>query len=808
MKKLTALLLVAILSASLLAACGNSQGNTDSPGIPTDTYTYHSYCSSLGTNWNPHNWETDTDGILMGYMEAPLVEVTVLNSTSGEYQWIFVAATDIQDVTADHQEDLSHYQVELPAGISDVSQVTEGYIYEIKLRPEMLWQDGTQINADTYLYSMQQLLDPNMKNSRASQYFAGNCAVAGGKEYYFSNDEGLYASVYTLYESVDAAVAAGETVYLDMHNFCGLNGAQDADGNACPQWVPITDTVAYQNPADGSWISAKTIYDTYAPYGHFSPSGYPQYVSLYTANEALGASWNGVGLYKVDDLTIRYVCRTSCDYYQFLNFCTSNWIVHEELYESCKVYNADGIFQGNQYGTSLATTMSCGPYRLTALEEQKQAVLTQNETYWEYTKDSNGNLYSETFFEVDGAKQPQYFTQKIILDVMDDTAAKQAFLSGKLDQWHPSAEDAVTFSSSEQLYRAEEVYLQRLFFHTNLDSLKDMDASGGNRNSVVLSNDTFRKAMSLAIDRNNFVTATAGFQPAFAMLNSLYFYDVYGDPASIYRNTDEAMQAICNVYGIAWGEGTPYKTLEEAYRSVSGYDPAEAKALFTQACQELVAAGLYTEGQPIKIQTAWMAGSHDFSSQKQIVLLNQSINQALEGTGFGTIELIGIDQLPDRYEDVINGNYAIGFGAWAVPAFAPFRYFQVYCDADHYQLHESGCWTPASELLTLPVADKEITMTWQQWSNSMVGTGLYADASNEVKLQILAGMEENFMKKYYTIPLCSTTSVSMLSYKISNYTPNYSMLYGFGGIRLMKYNYTNTAWAEFVAAQGGNLDYE
>ena len=84
---------------------------------------------------------------------------------------------------------------------------------------------------------------------------------------------------------------------------------------------------------------------------------------------------------------------------------------------------------------------------------------------------------------------------------------------------------------------------------------------------------------------------------------------------------------------------------------------------------------------------------------------------------------------------------------------------------------------------------------------------MYANESNEVKLAILAGIEENFLGLYYCIPVCATTACSMMSYKVSNYTDNYSIMYGFGGIRLQQYNYTNNEWAEYVSSQGGNIAY-
>ncbi len=829
MKKTLAMLLALAMILSMVACTGGSDTTDptseatsategteevlDTNGIAPDTYTYNTYTTALGTNWNPHTWENQADSGVLGYIEAPLADITVDDSENGIYQWIFVAATDIQDVTADHQDDLTKYNCNLPEG-KTAADITEDYVFEISLREGMVWQDGTPINADTYIYSMQQLLDPVLQNYRANNYYSGEPAVAGGSAYFYSAAEGYYKTVVELgYESGEAAIADGKTVMLDMWGFYGLEGALDADGNACPQWVDITDEHIYVDPADNSEVSAALIYATYAPAGYFAEGGYPEYLCIWTENENFGATWDGVGLYKVDDYTIRYVCENAYDYYYFLTSCTSNWIVHEELYESCKQYDDAGNYTGSKYGTSLETTMSYGPYKITSLEDAKQMVYEQNETYWEYTVDSNGNLYSNTFFEVDGETKPQYLTQKVIVNVMQNDAAKLAFLAGELDDWTVEADDVVTYSTSEQLYKVDETYTRRLFFHTNLDSLKAMDEQG-NKNSVVLSNENFRKAMSFSIDRAEFVTATAAYKPSYSMLSSLYFYNMYEDPNSIYRNTDEAMQAICNVYGVEYGEGKAYATLEEAYKSINGYNLTEAKALFTQACQELVAAGLYTEGDPITIKIAWSPGAMSASDNQQVTLLNKYLNDAMAGSGFGTITLEAVDNLTQRYLDVANGVYAIGWGAWGGAAIYPFTMFQLYCDpvdenGEGYvnYIHEAGCWDPANETLTLTVNGEEVTMTWQMWSRSMAGTGPYANADFDTKLQILADMEENLIEKYYFIPMCTTTACSMLSYKTNYYTENYSIMYGFGGMRLMTYNYTNAEWASFVAESGGEIGY-
>lgn len=76
------------------------------------------------------------------------------------------------------------------------------------------------------------------------------------------------------------------------------------------------------------------------------------------------------------------------------------------------------------------------------------------------------------------------------------------------------------------------------------------------------------------------------------------------------------MQAICNLYGVAYGDGTPYATLQDAYKSINGYNLTEAKELMKTACDELVAAGLYTAGEDIVIRIGYKKGALDSSDNK------------------------------------------------------------------------------------------------------------------------------------------------------------------------------------------------
>ena len=813
-KRVVSLMLVLCMVLVLAVGCGTKDpaDPADKPTDPTnggetatvDTYTYKGYDSALGNNWNPHTWETNADDAINSYISSPFCTMSILDSENGIYQWVYEMATSIEDVTAANQGDLTKYEVTLPEG-QTAEQTTEGYVYEIKLNPNAKWENGDPITADDYIYSIEQLLNPDMLNYRANLYYAGESAVAGGHEYYYSKTEGYYVPYTGAYATLADAIAAGD-VFIDVWGFWGAEGYIDADGNACPQYVSINDEVAYS--ADGAGddeFSGKSLYEGYAAYLEVG-GGYESYANVYEVNEKMGATFDVVGCYKVDDYTIRYVCETYLAKDYFLTSCTSTWLVYEDLYEAGKTTTGDLVT--TDYCTSPEKTMSYGPYKIESLQDGKQVVYVQNENWYGYEKQDDGSLISYTNFEVDGEKKQQYKTTKIVIDVMDDNAAKQAFLKGELSAWKPSADDLPNFATSEQLYKVDETYTMSFFFNTNVDALKAMDTAEGNTNSVVLSNINFRKAFSLSIDRAEWVTATEGYKPAFALLNNLYFYNVYEDPTSSYRNSEEGMQALCNLYGVEYGEGTPYATLKDAVDSINGYNLTEAKALMKTACEELAAEGLYTAGEDIHIRIGYKKGTLGSADNKQVELMNKYINAAAEGSGFGKITLEPIGDINDRYGDVAAGKFAIGYGAWGGAAFYPFRNMQVYCDPSQYSLHEAGCWDPSKETLTLKINGEDVTMTWQEWSQASVGTGAYSTAGFDVKLSILSQMEEQYLKKYYRIPLAGSTICELLSYQCNYYTEEYNIMYDFGGLRLMGYNYTDAEWADFVAEQGGTLSYE
>ena len=815
--KLLALVLVIAMCFTMLASCQKPNNTTTKK-----EYTYNSYTSSLGSNWNPHTWETNADSSIAGYLEMPFVTMQVLDSEKGIYQWIYEMATSITDVTATHQSDLTKYGSSLPEGVTDVKDVNSGYVYEIKLNPNAKWQNGDVINADTYIYSMEKLLNSKMRNYRANLYYAGESAVAGGAGY-FNSEAPIYSDLVTYTSDTDFVVNADPATtetYISLTQTATISGytfkalcedykiVSTETYNALAElqngygYIPVTaENMELIKKGMLEYLSAfnmGTEENVNALFNEFC---------FYISGVGEKVEWDSVGLYKVDDYTINYVCQTAIDINYFLTSCTSTWLVHPATYEA--TMQEEGGLTITKYGTSMETSMSYGPYMMQSFEDAKQIVFVQNPNWYGWEEDADGNLVSYTPYKVDGENVQRYQTTKIVIDVMTADVAYQKFLKGELMDYAPTPEELVEYTLSDRLTRVDETYTMSFFFNTDVDMLKALD-NGANKNSVVLSNYSFRKAFSLAFNRADFVTVTEGYSPAYALMNKLYHYDVYNDPTSSYRSSEPAMQAICNLYGVKYGENEIYKTLEDAYNSITGYNLEEAKALMKIACEELVAAGLYTAGAPITIQIGWKKGPMEDPDNAQVAKVQEYLNAAIEGSGFGAITIEGIGNLDDRYGDVPAGKFAIGYGAWGGAAFYPFRNMQVYCDTVEYegQINETACWDPATATLTININGEDVTMTWQDWSRSMIGTGKFASADFDTKLKITATMEEEFLKFYYRIPLCGTTVCSLLSYKADYYTWDYNIMYGFGGLELMSYNYTDAEWDAYVAAQGGTLNYK
>ncbi|MGI6690137.1 MAG: ABC transporter substrate-binding protein [Christensenellales bacterium] len=803
MKKHVSILMALVMALSLLGSLAIAE---EAPAIPDDgkQYTYQSYMGASPINWNPHAWEMSNENTLMGYIEAPFVDTTIAED-GVNFEWIYELATAVTDVTADFAE---KEKFGIPA------DATEHWVYQIDINPLAKWDDGTPINADTLVYSMKTLLDPAMKNYRSNSYTDGTTAIKNAKAY-FENDK------------------VGQIKYADVSSKEGYADVADADMQfSLTEKVVFFDNAAkayyeggyadYFKAEDGTDLYAKYVVegaDAWLPlteeakadllviakaFGDDNEEAYKEF-ARYQTGIYEETPWEMVGLIKTGEYSVQYILETKEVMFYMLSSLTSPWIVHEGLYEAGKE-TIEGLVATN-YGTSKETYSATGPYRIASFEVDKQIVLERN-PYW--------------FGYHDGNHEGQYMTDTIKIDIIGEhTTALLLFNQGKLDEVSLTGDDMAIYRMSDYLLKTDLTYTFRYIFATSLESLTALEEEANDgANKKVLSYRDFRKALSLAIDRNKLTAeGTAGFKPAYYLLNYLYYYDIANNTESQYRNTTEAKEAVLRLYGIEYGEGKQYADVDAAFDSVTGYDVEEARALFQSVYEQAIADGNYTDGQAININCmASAAEAMTPDDTRQQDLMNEFAAEATKGTGFeGKINFKFSTGSKTRYEDVAAGKVEMIRGAWGGAAFYPFSTIRVYCEPDYMggmeKIHESNGWDPTKETLKITYdfnkdgTEEELEKTLQDWAKAMNGTGEYA-ADPDACMVILSNLETAILSSYQCIPWGTDVDVSIRSQKIEYATYDYNIMYAYGGLRLMTFNYDDAEWEAYVAEQGGTLNYE
>jgi len=810
-------------------AAGNGSANTtfvvEVREPDPNSYTLHDYMGSSPTNFNPHTWETNADNVISGYAEMAFVDVTIAED-GVNFEWVLEMAESITDVTADYMVlDNDGNAQKLGGKVIVPEGVTSGQVYRIALNQAAKWEDGTPINADSYIESMKRLLEPKMQNYRANTYYNGDTAIKNAKPYFNAgaplydficqNGEYLPLDGKTLVFSFQKAVPFfGSNSAKDYYEAGYTSYFKDAKGvDLYKKWI------GKHNPYGVVNITEENIDEILADlttlsqnFGDPNPTAYNEWL-FYLTGYGDSYDWENVGLLKIDEYTIDYVLEDATTQFYFYTGMTSNWLVYTDLYD--ELTDKSGDLWTCTYGTSTASYKSYGPYKLDTFQKDKQFTFSKNPNWYGWE---------------DGEHDGQFQTTNIIIDILaNDATVENMFLAGQLDSLGLNSTQLAQYRTSANLLKTDQTYTFRFIFATSLASLSGLEEKyGGNDNLKILNYKDFRKAMSLAINRTEFAAqATGGYKPAYSLFSSLYYYNIENDTESIYRNTDVAMQAICDLYGVQYGTGTDYATLKEAYASITGQDVDQAKALFTAAYEAAKEDGNYTDGQNIVIHCMCSAAnelSEDDTAQER--LLNAYMAAATEGTPLeGKISFVFQCGSQKRYDEVAAGEVEMIRGAWGGAAFYPFSTIRVYTNPTYQnglaKIHESNGWNPSTEMLTLVYdfdgdgTEDEVTLSLENWSNTINGGVKNDDGSYDVpsyddpaaKLFILSKLEKAVLESYQCIPWASQTACSLFSHKISYATLNYNIMYGYGGIRLMTYNYNDAAWAAYVKEQGGALNY-
>ena len=762
-------------------------------------YTYNDYTASItsSSDWNPHTWETNDDSNLLDMMTMGFYAFK-LNADRTGY-------SIVPEMAADYPVDVTSEYV----GTYGVEEGETAKAFRIALNPAATWQNGEAITADDYIYSMQQQLNPKMLNRRADSYYSGEFIVVKAKDYLYSAQAGQTA--YDLMEgTVQENLDAGKDLCVDMWGFWGLEGCVDADGNECPQYASMNDDTMYRDPAvedetaDEAWVSGKYLFDTYFAPGMPYESYANEYV--YAAYVIEGATWDEVGLVKVDDYTIDIILEKPVAepaFYMPYNL-SSNWLVYEPLYEECKsFFDAEGkeveteeeaATVTTNYCKSLDTTIGYGPYKLTYFELDKQYTFERNENWYGYSDGKHLGQY-----------QTDIYTVKVIAE---HSTAMLAFESGEIEAVSLQAEDMEKYASSQYIHYTPESYTTKVTFNTDYEKLL-----GRGTNSQILVIDEFREGFAKSLDRNHFATAfTAAGTAGYGILNYMYVYDPF--TGATYRDNDAAKAVLCDVYGVTYGEGGEYETLDDAYAAITGYDMEGARAAMAVAYDKAIEAGIWDGESPIEIE--FRVYNSDTIYVQMFTYFDTQLKEACVGTGFEGKVSMKMTVDADYYNTNYSGAADAIFTTWGGAPMSPFStFYQCYCDGSDGSGNqmEYGFDTSAV-MLTFSVDGNEMTASLQDWANwgnnaDVAGItdviGNFSDYSYDTRCQFMAGVERGLLAYYTTTPIYYRNVASLTSQKINYAADSYVQIVGFGGMDYITYNYDDTEWADYIS--NNTLEY-
>ena len=829
------LVLCSVIAATMLVGCG---GGNEIKEADLKQAEYNTTTSVMPSNWNEFTYADNNDTQIMSYIGSSFFEYDykfenddkfnddgTINKNaivSGAYTTNFSAATKLEDVTA---------TVDAKWGYTDAQKAEGGYAWKITLRDDLKWDDGTPITAADFEYSMQQLLDPAFMNFRANTYY-DTLMIKNSKNYFFQNQEGTYETIGALgYASVQEAIDAGETLYANVWNMWGAAGYTDEAGNEAPEWVAITDETVYNNAAGDDPISGKDLYVYYGPY--LEPgTGYD--AAIYVENTVRNVEWENVGIYAVEGENAIVLCLDKT--YSFLKedgslsvwapyYFSSLPVVHKEKYEASKIAPAAGAtLWTSNYNSSLETTASWGPYKLVEFEAGSHYRLEKNENWYGWNMDQYKNQYNIT---------------AVNCRKVEESATKwMGFLNGDYDDAALDSDNVADYLDSKYVYfTSTSTGTFGMQLYSNLSTLKNSENNNG-----ILAIQEFRHAFNLALNRSDIVEKIwpGSAVPCFGLLNVAYYYDIENSPeledGGQYRNATIAKEGILRAYGFEqnadgkWSSGSLVDlSTDEAYSSLTGYNPELAKAKMQEAIDILLANPEEYGYDATKNITIVYGSSVD--NDKQRFRANY-LQDVLDGLTVGTALEDKIDIVFDASagaqwsEAFRSGATQIGFGyGFSGNAFNPFDIIGAFVNPDD-DLNYHMYWDTASlnMTMTMPEGDYEgagetITMSVQNWYyclNGLAATENQAKTYNwsegyapvEARLMILSALEELTIKESRSVMLIADGGGSFLGAKFSYFSDEEHTFMGFGGMRYMEVNYTDAEWADFVAQNNNDLSAE
>lgn len=808
---LIAMVLVVVLCASVLTACkkdkGNGDGNETKPGTGWEDpkmYTMREYTAQMPSQWCTILSSDNVNNTMESYFTSAFYEFNYKFDANGKivpgaYTVEYSASTKLEDVTKKY------------AGKYGLAADAEkGQAFAMTLRNDLKWDDGTPIKAADFVYSMSQQLSPKYLFATASNYYSGNYVIHNAQNYVKQGQKGMFPAYSVMKEynvaddakliysttnsrvaekgyTPEAIVAMFGIEGMTVEKINALNGKSLADikkdAALNETWEALLG--AWKTDPNEELDFFETEYEY--PAMDFSEVGY-------------FVGENEYELVMVIDGTLNPLDAEGNLTYE-AGYYFSGWpLVKRDLWERCEDQSKTPY--ANSYCTTQEKSASWGPYKLTYYQDQKTYTVSRNDKWFGYGLPQYAN---------------QYQTDAIVTEKIEEwDTAWLAFQKGNLDGIGMNVKIAADYRTSKRAYFTPETWTFDLNIQSNANSRTDK------RNNLLLNYADFRKAISLSLDRDDYCAKNnPSSQAALGLLNSMYYYDV--ENGKVYRESIQAKEAILNAYGAtknedgSWKVGeTTYTDIEEALDATTGYNLTLARQLVDSAIEQAKTDGKYSDGEEIILTYGIETQSADTDRVKnwfQAAFDNMTKGTSIEGKVKIEYFMFSSATWSEQFAD---GEYDLCFGAWGQAAFNP---AYLLCETQISKENRYATnWDPKTVSVTVKATpddkheDGIYTYNLEQWRLILQGKDgcpvNFKNFSMEDQLTALGAVETAILKAYYSIPVYSRYSASLMGYKVDYVSYEYNTFMGYGGIRYMTFNYDDTAWAEFVASNNNILNYK
>lgn len=812
---LIAMVLVVVLCASVLTACkkdkGNGDGNVTKPGTGWEDpkmYTMREYTSQMPSQWCTILSSDNVNNTMESYFTSAFYEFNYKFDANGKivpgaFTVEYSASTKLEDVTKKY------------AGKYGLAADAEkGQAFAMTLRNDLKWDDGTPIKAADFVYTMSQQLSPKYLFATASNYYSGNYVIHNAQNYVKQGQKGMFpaSSVLTVYNQSDDAklifTLNGHDSYVA--DYLTSNGVDPQAYVAQAAKVTVDALKAIEGKSLAEIKKDETMLATWtAVLGwwqtepneelHFFKMEY-EYPKMDFSEVGYFVGDNEYELVMVIDGTLNPLDAEGNLTYE-AGYYFSGWpLVKKDLWERCEDQSKTPYT--NSYCTTQEKSASWGPYKLTNYQDQKTYTVSRNDKWFGYGLPQYAN---------------QYQTDAIVTEKIEEwDTAWLAFQKGNLDGIGMNVKIAADYRTSKRAYFTPETWTFDLNIQSNATSRTDK------RNNLLLNYADFRKAISLSLDRDDYCAKNnPSSQAALGLLNSMYYYDV--ENGKVYRESIQAKEAILNAYGAtknadgSWKVGeTTYTDIEDALDATTGYNLTLARQLVENAIAQAKTDGKYSDGEEIILTYGIETQSADTDRVKnwfQAAFDNMTKGTSIEGKVKIEYFMFSSATWSEQFSD---GEYDLCFGAWGQAAFNPaYLLCETQISAEN---RYATNWDPKTVSVTVKATpddkheDGIYTYNLEQWRLILQGKdGCPVNFKNfpmEDQLAALGAVETAILKEYYSIPVFSRYSASLMGYKVDYVSYEYNTFMGYGGIRYMTFNYDDTAWAEFVASNNNILNYK